>query len=175
MVEYVYLLVKIRRGTQVGEHHLSRPENWNPQQVHFACVGEPKRCGGVGRGEAVEHELWKIRRDVAEDYARKHPESYAILGEEDATGIYRWCAKLYGDEVDAKGVPSGLRVTSESMLAAIDVKVRAGIPLKKEEKEALDPDKPGKGLGRPATTAQEHFGGPPAMARPRVRSLPSEE
>lgn len=165
--EYVYLLVKVLRGTQPGEPQLSWPPGWNGPRADRAMVGPWIWDDAILQGGLDEmHVLWKAQRWFAEECVAADPTRYAIFGEATATGLFRIAAKLSGmTETDADGVPTSIVVTNPALAAVLDAKARlaaAGRPveLSPAEMDALDPEKPARGITRFPRTAQAFFGGP---------------
>ena len=137
-----YLKIKIKRGDpKKGEHMMVYPDVYDPQEVETVKIGPILYSGKIGQGASEEYCIVCFSNDETAN-------TYIKEGKGDIT-------ELSADEVDAwmKNEWEGKdmseeQVTDPDRIQAIIAKKHAGISLSQEDIDALNPDKPVRGINR---------------------------
>ncbi len=133
-----FVIVTIRRNmTGVGNTMLY-PAEFNAQAVQNASGGPQIRDGGIGNGQATEEMLMRIDDALATTYDASTDMRIVTQAEADT-----WL----GNNPRVQEMPEE-RVTDVDRIALIQAKQSAGISLSPEDLDALDPDKPIRGVNR---------------------------
>lgn len=126
------------------------PSIYNNREVDRNKVGPLVYEGGItlGLGDATEEMLMKLNDETADKYAADSNMKIITKAEADT-----WLAAARS----LVNVPEE-RVTDVDRMVAISAKVAAGVTLTREDEDALDPDKPVRGITRQRKTADGIFG-----------------
>ena len=104
-------------------------------------------CNFVARGESEGHCLVILPSALADDYATDPGMNIVTAARADAL-VDKWR--------QLKGHPAEI-VTDERRIAAITAKIQAGIALSQEDRDALDPDSPVRGVSRAHIPFKEKY------------------
>jgi len=135
--------VRIRRGG-VGEDMMVYPAPYNAQEVDRSGVGPcgingtGAYSGGIGRGQDHEFCLILLDDEVADRYLES-PDMEEVSAAVADSLMEEW--RLDNDESEEV-------VTDPARLQAIVAKQGAGIALSQEDLDALDPEKPTRGINK---------------------------
>lgn len=142
-----FVVVTIRRNPSPGAAPMLYPGGYNAKAVHNSSGGPQLRDGGIGNGDNSEEMLIRVGNELADRLDESPDMRIANLPAADA-----WIL-VYAN---AKGLPEEV-VTDSERIALIQAKQTAGIPLTSEDTDALDPDKPVRGVNRRTKDAAGFF------------------
>lgn len=151
------LSVRIRRGDfRKGEPQLVYPERYDAVEVELEGMSAPSLAGhasigmsgDIGRGATEEFCIIALPDTLADEYALD-PDMEIISETEADTLMEEWRVK--------NGIPEE-RITDENRFRMIEAKQKAGIQLSQEDLDALDPEKPVKGINKSRTPVAEKLG-----------------
>lgn len=154
-METAYLIVDIHRQND-RNHPMGYPALYDAQEVEAHRVGPIVYEGAMSRGEDVEECLLCVSRQLAESYATDPEGRMRVITESEADV---W---LQANRQLAERMPEE-RVDDEGRMLAIIAKCLAaqaapGV-LSQEDLDALDPDRPVRGIRRQRRTARGVFHG----------------
>jgi hypothetical protein len=131
-----YLIATIRRGRKPQMRY---PSVWNAEEIQSELIGPIIYDGGIGAGRDTEECLVSVHSDdLADRYASDA--DIRIASESVANA---WLSR--NPRVIA--MPEE-RVTDVNRMIAIQAKKAAGQSLSQEDKDAVNPDKPVRGINR---------------------------
>ncbi len=139
-----FILVTMKLQNIPGKR-MGYPKAYNPSQVLYNPVYE----GAFARGEKEEKCLVCVRDEVVTEWAADSEGRMEIVTEAQADA---WLAanKQIADMAEEQ-------VTDSNRIMAILAKKAADIPLSQDDKDAVDPDKPTKGIRRKKKTCKDFF------------------
>ena len=135
--------VHIRRGGK-GENMMIYPSRYDAEEVDRNGIGPcgingtGAYSGAIGRGGKDEHCLILVEDEVA-DYYDEDPEMEIITAKEADALMEQW--RIENEESEEV-------VTDVARIQAIVAKQGAGIPLSDEDRAALDPASPVRGINK---------------------------
>lgn len=141
-----YVLITTRLGA-VNENQIQYPGVYDAVEIDRVRLGPLIYKGRHDEGDATGEVLTSMKDEAATKYA-KDPD-VRIITEAEATMWLQTNPNMAGDPEE--------RVTDSDRLMAIQTKIAAGIPLSTEDSDALDPDKPVRGINRRRKDAQSYF------------------
>lgn len=141
-----YVIVKINKQNVPGQR-MKYPVKYNAYEVDANKIGPIVYEGGIGRGQPFEECMIYLADATADKYA-VDPDM-RIVAEVEAN---EWLAANKQEQAKPDET-----VTDVNRLIAIQVKIAAGKVLSQEDNDALDPDKPTKGISRKKKLAVEVF------------------
>ncbi len=141
-----YVLITTRLGAP-NEDQIQYPAVWNVPEVERSKLGPLVYKGRHDKGDETGEVLTVMKDAVADKYALDR--DIRILTEAEATTWLETNPNL-------AAVPEE-RITDERRLQAIQTKIAAGVALSTEDNDALDPDKPVRGINRKRKNAQSYF------------------
>lgn len=143
-----YLIVTMHRGGP-GEDEMMYPETYKPWEIERNKRGPIVYEGAFSLGESSEECMIYLSDAVADKYALD-PDMRIVTEIQADTWLAanRELAKL----------PTEM-ITDAARLAAIEIKLDAGVELSDEDYLALDPDESMLGINRRKKTARAIFGG----------------
>lgn len=132
--------VMIRRGDPAaGQRQMLYPTRYNAKEVDAKGRILPAGYSGhIGLGGDTEWLFIALDDETADDYALD-PDMEIVAPEDADADLESWRVM--------RGEPAE-QVTDAVRIQAIAAKQAAGIPLTDEDRDALDPDKPVRGINR---------------------------
>lgn len=133
-----FVIVTIRRNATGVGPGMAYPAEFNAVIVQNNSGGPQIRDGGIGNGLATEEMLMRIEDTLADQYDLSADMRIATQAEADT-----WLA----GNARVQALPEE-RITDADRLAAIALKKSLGMELSLEDLDAMDADKPVRGINR---------------------------
>ncbi len=144
-----FVIVTIRREMNPSLPRMRYPRVYDAMEVEVNKTGPLMYSEGLARGQNSEEMMMRLSDTLADRYAVD--DDIRILTETEADAWLSVNPKVLRMPEE--------RVTDVNRMIAIQAKVAAGIDLSPEDRDALDPNKPVRGINRKAKTAASLFDG----------------
>ncbi len=141
-----YVLITTRLGAP-NENQIQYPAVYDAAEVDRVKLGPLVYKGRHDEGDETGEVCTCMKDEAAAKYAQDP--DIQILTEAETT---RWLQA----NPNLAGIPEE-QVTDPDRLQAIQTKIAAGVALSTEDRDALDPDKPVRGINRKRKDAQSYF------------------
>lgn len=141
-----YVLITTRLGA-VGENQIQYPAVYDAVEVDRNKLGPLIYKGRHDEGDETGEVLTALKDEVADRYAQDP--DVRIITKAAATTWLKNNPNMANDPEE--------QVTDSERLVAIQTKIAAGITLSTEDRDALDPDKPVRGINRRLKNADSYF------------------
>lgn len=141
-----YVVITTRLGAR-GQNQIQYPAIYNAEEVDRTTLGPLVYKGRHDEGD-LTGEVLMCMKDAAAD-AYSEDDDVRIITEAEADVWLQTNPNLTSDPEE--------QVTDVERLQAIGVKIAAGIDLTAEDFDALNPDKPARGINRKSKNARSYF------------------
>lgn len=141
-----YVVITTRLGA-VGEDQIKYPAVYNAEEIDRSRLGPLVYKGRHDEGDETGEVLTALKDEVADRYALDP--DVRIVSKAVVTTWLKTNPNMAADPEE--------RVTDPERLQAIQTKIAAGITLSTEDHDALDPDKPVRGINRRLKNADSYF------------------
>ena len=141
-----YVLITTRLGA-VNEDQIQYPAVYDAVEVDRSRLGPLIYKGRHDEGDETGEVLTALKDEVADRYAQDS--DVRIVSKAVVTTWLKNNPNMAADPEE--------QVTDSERLMAIQTKIAAGITLSTEDRDALDPDKPVRGINRRRKNADSYF------------------